>query len=53
VKIYQKGGLREEETEDGQKVKRSARMRYKPLEYWRNEHVKFGRRKSGKVFLLC
>lgn len=28
-------------------------MRYKPLEYWRNEHVVFGRRKSGNSDPSC
>ncbi len=28
-------------------VRRSSRMRFAPLEYWRNERVVFGRRKSG------
>lgn len=46
VKLFEKGGLKEVETEEGI-VKRSSRMKYAPLEYWRNEKVKFGRRKSG------
>lgn len=48
LKIFNKGGLKEISTDDGQLVKRSSRMRYRPLEFWRNERVVFGRRKSGK-----
>eukprot|EP00158_Paraphelidium_tribonemae_P007165 Partr_v1_DN28134_c2_g1_i4_m55941 putative centromeric DNA binding len=46
VKLFEKGGLKEVETEEGV-VKRSSRMKYAPLEFWRNEKVVFGRRKSG------
>lgn len=47
VKVYPNGGMKEVVLDDGQAVRRSNRMRYKPLEYWRNERVVYGRRKSG------
>lgn len=47
LKVYEKGGLHEIRDENGIVVRRSSRMRYQPLEYWRNERVVFGRRESG------
>jgi hypothetical protein len=52
LKIFNKGGLKEINTDDGQVVKRSSRMRYRPLEFWRNERVVFGRRKSGMFIII-
>lgn len=46
MKICARGGMKQIETDEGE-VRRSSRMRYRPLEYWRNERVVFGRRKSG------
>ena len=46
LKIFQKGGSKLIETEEGL-VRRSTRMPMKPLQYWRNEKVVFGRRQSG------
>lgn len=40
-------GFAEVKGESGEVVRRSTRKRYEPLEYWRNERVVYGRRKSG------
>ena len=40
-------GLKTVETEGGEVVRRSNRRKIQPLEYWRNERIVYGRRKSG------